>query len=861
MSKGSILVVDDNLESLRLLADILTMEGYQVRPANSGELALASVAANPPELILLDIRMPGMDGFEALRRLKAREESRDIPVIFLSAVTETAQRVGGFKLGAVDFISKPFQRDELLARVQTHLELFRLRNQLEHQAVDLRLANEQLQIAKITELKQAEELLRESQLRFRSTFEQAAVGIAHVAPDGRWLDVNQRLCDIVGYTREELLEIRFQDITHPDDLGPDLAYVRQLLAGAIPNFSMQKRYIRKDGQIEWVNLTVALVRRPDGEPDYFISVVEDITGRKLAEKRLHESEDRFRTLVETADDAIILMDMDLNRIYENEASWAGLGYTLEEWKKLGPWWERIHPDDIDLIKEKTGELFKTGASGSKYRIRRKDGHYVTRLAKSKVIHSDGKPVAVLAILRDITEMERAEEALRESERKYRQLTEQASEGIFVVDKQGRYLEVNPAGLEMVGYSLEELREMTIPDLMTPDELKKTPSRFPEILAGKAIVSERTLLRKDGSLFLAELTAKLMPDGNVLATKRDITERKRAQEALLHSERKYRSLFTNMRNGFAYCKMIFDENNKPVDWIYLEVNDEFERMTGLKKEAVEGKRVTEVFTGIADFRPNLFEIYGQVALTGEGTEFTINFDILNVWLGISVYSPEKGFFVAVFDDVTERKKAEEDIRERMRHAEFVAEIGMVLTESGSMGDALGKCCASMVNNLDAAFARIWTFNETENMLELQASAGMYTHIDGGHSRVPVGALKIGLIAQERKPHITNQVVGDPRVGDQEWAKREGMVAFAGYPLVIDEKLIGVVAMFSRKPLSEMTMRMLRTAAYEIALGIEHRTAAYSEPSRAVIPTEAGHPFRLMAGTDSDLKAGSFSRFSE
>jgi len=177
----------------------------------------------------------------------------------------------------------------------------------------------------------------------------------------------------------------------------------------------------------------------------------------------------------------------------------------------------------------------------------------------------------------------------------------------------------------------------------------------------------------------------------------------------------------------------------------------------------------------------------------------------------------------FHDVTERKKAEEDIRERMWHAEFVAEIGMALTESGSMQEAMGKCCQSMVNNLEAAFARIWTFNETENMLELQASAGMYTHIDGGHSRVPVGKFKIGLIAQERKPHLTNHVVGDPHVGEQEWAKREGMVAFAGYPLVIDDKLIGVVAMFARKQLSEMTLRILETAAYEIALGIEHRIA--------------------------------------
>jgi diguanylate cyclase (GGDEF)-like protein len=156
--KGDILVVDDIHANLKLLTDILAAEEYQVRPADSGEFALAAVAASPPELILLDIRMPGMDGFEVLRRLKAREETRGVPVIFLSAVTEMEQRVEGLKLGAVDFISKPFQREELLARVRTHLELFQLRARLEQQAADLRLANEQLRI-EMDERKRHEEKL------------------------------------------------------------------------------------------------------------------------------------------------------------------------------------------------------------------------------------------------------------------------------------------------------------------------------------------------------------------------------------------------------------------------------------------------------------------------------------------------------------------------------------------------------------------------------------------------------------------------------------------------------------------------------------------------------------------------------
>jgi PAS domain S-box-containing protein len=133
----------------------------------------------------------------------------------------------------------------------------------------------------------AEGSLRESEERFRSTFEQAAVGISHVGTDGCWLRVNQRLCDIVGYTRAELLRKTFQDITHPDDLEADLACVHQILAGEIETYSIEKRYIRKDRSVVPIKLTVSLVRGPSGEPKHFISIVEDITERKRAEEEIH----------------------------------------------------------------------------------------------------------------------------------------------------------------------------------------------------------------------------------------------------------------------------------------------------------------------------------------------------------------------------------------------------------------------------------------------------------------------------------------------------------------------------------------------------------------------------------------------
>jgi signal transduction histidine kinase len=132
--------------------------------------------------------------------------------------------------------------------------------------------------------------------------------------------------------------------------------------------------------------------------------------------------------------------------------------------------------------------------------------------------------------------------------------------------------------------------------------------------------------------------------------------------------------------------------------------------------------------------------------------------------------------------------------------------------------LQACAEAMVSHADAAFARIWTLDESEQILHLQASAGMHTHLDGPHGRVPVGKFKIGLIAQERQPHLTNDLAGDPRVADQEWVRREGLVSFAGYPLMVGSHLVGVLATFSRHRLREADKPALGAVAHSIAIGI-------------------------------------------
>ncbi len=192
-------------------------------------------------------------------------------------------------------------------------------------------------------------------------------------------------------------------------------------------------------------------------------------------------------------------------------------------------------------------------------------------------------------------------------------------------------------------------------------------------------------------------------------------------------------------------------------------------------------------------------------------YTLSVELL---LGLVLLTIVHAFLMA-------RSEAEEILVERARLAEMTTDVKSALSQEEMLEESLQRCAQVFVDGLGVAFARIWTLNDAEQTLELQASAGMYTHRDGAHGRVPVGHLKIGRIAQERLPHLTNEVLGDPRIGDQAWAAREGMVAFAGYPLVNGDRLLGVLAMFSRAALSETQIRTLEPIAEGIGVAIDRR----------------------------------------
>ena len=263
----------------------------------------------------------------------------------------------------------------------------------------------------ITERRQTEVALRATEELFRATFEQAAVGIALVAPDGRWLRVNQKLCDIVGYSRDELLAATFQDITYPPDLAADLSLLERLVAGEIPTYTMEKRYVRKDGSLLWIDLTVALVRAADGAPDYFISVIEDISGRKRAETSLLESEARFRLMFASNPHPMWVYDRQTLAFLEvNAAAVAKYGYSHDEFLKM-----RITdirpPEEFERLVADLAQERPALTHSGEWIHRLRDGSLIDVGITSHTFDFAGRR-AVLVVAQDITARKHAEAEIR-----------------------------------------------------------------------------------------------------------------------------------------------------------------------------------------------------------------------------------------------------------------------------------------------------------------------------------------------------------------------------------------------------------------------------------------------------------------
>ena len=321
-------------------------------------------------------------------------------------------------LGVNVDITERKRAEEALRKARDELE-----RRVQERTAELTQTNEHLQ-RECEERQRAEEALRQSERRFRNYFEQGLIGMAVTSVDKRWLEVNDRLCEILGYSREELVQTDWVALTHPDDVEPNVRLFNPLLAGEIENFTLDKRYLKKDGSIVHTTIHTRAFRKDDGTIDHIVTLIEDITARKQAEDALRTSEEMYRGLVEACPDAVVMTDLSGRVLFASRQTWGLFGLADTDEFVDRSVFDYVVEDDRQKLAENMSNLLGVGVRRStEYTAMRQDGTMVPVEASSVVIRdATGQPQVAMAVIRDITKRKQAQEALeRERQSLWRML--------------------------------------------------------------------------------------------------------------------------------------------------------------------------------------------------------------------------------------------------------------------------------------------------------------------------------------------------------------------------------------------------------------------------------------------------------
>lgn len=670
---------------------------------------------------------------------------------------------------------------------------------------------------------QAHASLESSETRYRTLLERIPANVfVYDRESLAYLAVSDHAVAEYGYSREEFSRMTIADIRPKEDLSA-LKKILRKSGTALENRGVWQHQ-KKDGTLLDVEITTHGLELAGRSA--CIVLAKNITNQFRVENALRRSEALNQAILQSSLDCIVTMN-EAGKIVEfNRAAEQVFGYSraMAVGRSVT---EMMIPTELRAQHERGLDRYL--ATGEE--------RIICRRIRTTALRRDGEafpveltvvPVEVegerlfTAFLRDITATLRAEQDLYRTTELLQAIADGTTDAVFVKDLQGRYLLFNKAASKLTGRSVDEVLGKNDSfvfgnehgrELMENDNLVMQSNR-------PVIVEEE--LTADGTKRSYHTMKAPMrdPEGQVtgvIGISRDITERKRMESTLRASEERYRSIveqspdvtFINRNNRITFI------NQAGVDLLQASAADEILGRSPLEffypddHSHISG-RISQLL-----LRPGIAPIVEErmVALNGK----IIDVDVQ----ATSYYSDGKLEIQVICRDVSVRKRSELDLRRHIRHAEFSAAIGLALSQLSTLPKMLQSCAEAMVSHLDTAFARIWTVNEQEGDLELQASAGAYTRLDGTHSRVPVGKKNIGRIAAEKLPHHTNSVCDDPQIDDTEWAKAQGFISFAGYPLLVEGRCVGVVAIFSRDALEQDTLEYLGMAANGIAQNIERK----------------------------------------
>jgi PAS domain S-box-containing protein len=415
--KKDILIINDNSNNLHKLTIFLLKQGYRVRSEQSGKQAIKTAETTLPDLILLESRMPEVDGYQICQQLKASFRTQDIPVIFVNTSNAIADKVRAFEVGGVDYITQPFRVEEVLARIENQLRLSHLYKQV--------LEQNALLTKELEDCKRVEAELRENKHLLSAIIEtHPNVLYVYDLIEQRSFHYNRELYTSIGYTPEEVIEMGaaiLPNLMHPDDLAVFLDYIKQFeTAKEGEVFEFEYRMKHKNGEHRWFySQDTLFARDKEGKPKQILGAATDITERKRMEEALRFSEERWQLAVRGNNDGIYDWNINTGEAFLSTQLTQMLGYENHELiHHFSTWRNLLHPDDVERVMDILQAYLdrKLEQYVVEYRLRCKNGSYKWILARGQAQwDKTGKPIRMVGSHKDISERKLAELELHRRE--------------------------------------------------------------------------------------------------------------------------------------------------------------------------------------------------------------------------------------------------------------------------------------------------------------------------------------------------------------------------------------------------------------------------------------------------------------
>jgi PAS domain S-box-containing protein len=521
----------------------------------------------------------------------------------------------------------------------------------------------------ISKRTQAEETLRQSEEKYRTILENITEGYFENDLRGNFTFFNDSLPKTYGYSRDELLHMNYRRFMDEENAAKVYEAYNRIYTTVEPSSEIQFEVIRKDGTKRYLENSVSLIKDAQGKPIGFRGISRDITERKQMEAAMRQSEEKYRTILETMQEAYYEIDLAGKYIFVNDAFYEHLGYTKEE---LIGTKSRQYQDETTAreFHEAYSRLYRTGEP-----IRAIQGVWINKngtkrtyeLSASLMRDPEGKPIGFRGVSRDVTERKQMEEALCQSEEKYRTIIETMQDGYFEADLAGRYTFANEALRRRQGYSKDELIGMSNREFQNETNAKKAYRAFHEVYrTGEPIKAlEMEVIKKDGTRGFSELSVSLIRDAQgkpigFRGISHDITERKQMEEVLRQSEEKYRTILETMQEGYYELDLAGN---------FTFVNDAECKNLGYSREELIGMN-NRNYQSEEEVKKS-YQIFNGIYRTGEpvkGYTFEITKkDGTKAFheVSVSLIRDEQGKpirFRGVTRDVTERKQMEETLRQ-------------------------------------------------------------------------------------------------------------------------------------------------------------------------------------------------------